>query len=196
MSPDTAWNERETLADLYREFHPRVLSVCRAVLRSPEEAEDASSEVFARLPRAMQTYDRALSFPRWLAGVASHYCIDRLRKRRSEQRVIEPAHADTPEPRAASRSPLEELLSAEERETVRLAIARLPQHYRAPLVLRYYEDLTYDEIGERLGLKRAHVATLIFRAKEQMRKSLTRKQADARPAAGRRRRAWVAAAAH
>jgi len=55
---------------------------------------------------------------------------------------------------------------------VKKAIAALPQLYRVPLTLRYYSDLSYDEIAEQLGLGRANVATLIFRAKQQLRRAL------------------------
>lgn len=159
----------ERYADLYEEFHPRVLRLCSHLLGSRDDAEDASSEVFARLPRAMRTYNSALPFSRWLSGVTSHYCVDVLRKRRSEQRVFVPADPDWPEPAGPGRSPLEELLLNEERETVRAAIARLPERYRSPLVMRYYEDLSCDEIAHKLNLSLANVKTLIFRAKKELR---------------------------
>ncbi|HEX5482856.1 MAG TPA: RNA polymerase sigma factor [Terriglobia bacterium] len=156
-------------ADLYEQFHPRVLRLCSHLLGSRDDAEDASSEVFARLPRAMGTYNRARPFSSWLSGVTSHYCVDVLRKRRSEQRVFVPADPEWPEPAGAGRSPLEELLLNEERATVREAIARLPERYRSPLVMRYYEDLSCDEIAHKLNLSLANVKTLIFRAKKELR---------------------------
>ena len=51
---------------VYRHFHPRVLGLCRYLLGSRTEAEDAASGVFARLPKAMKSYDASLPFPRWL----------------------------------------------------------------------------------------------------------------------------------
>ncbi|MGH9527288.1 MAG: RNA polymerase sigma factor [Terriglobales bacterium] len=77
--------------------------MCRYILGSHEDAEDASSEVFARLPRALKTYDRSLPFPRWLTSVASHYCIDLLRRRKSELRVLAPVSAE-PETYASASS--------------------------------------------------------------------------------------------
>jgi len=165
----------DVLAKLYGEFHPRVLRLCQYLLGSREDAEDAASEVFARLPRALATYDCARPFWSWLATVARHHCVDRLRSRRSEQRVLEPANPESPAPVSQTASPLDELRSSEAREAVRAAITRLPQHYRAPLVLRYYHDLTYDENAERLGLSRANVAILVFRAKQRLRLDLTQR---------------------
>jgi RNA polymerase sigma-70 factor (ECF subfamily) len=64
------------------------------------------------------------------------------------------------------------VLLDERRDAVREAIARLPERYRVPLVLRYYAGLGYDEIAAQLGLTRNHVATLIFRAKQELRRRL------------------------
>jgi RNA polymerase sigma-70 factor, ECF subfamily len=165
--------DKEALAALYQHFHRRVFGLCRYLLGSESEAEDASSEVFTRLPRALATYDASLPFPRWLMSVASHYCVDLLRKRKVESRLFEPAEADAPEPASAAPSPLQELLTAEARDKLRRTVAALPERYRLPLTLRYYNEMSYDEIAAALELTRAHVATLIFRAKQELRHALS-----------------------
>lgn len=176
--------DRQAYGEVYREYHPRVLGLCRYLLGSHAEAEDASNEVFARLPVAVKTYHAGLPFSRWLASVASHYCIDLLRRRRSECRVLAPTDPEAPEPAAPDTSPLEDLLAQEERRRVRAAIARLPERYSVPLVLRYYHEMSYEEIAGRLGVSHENVKTLIFRAKEKLRKALA-KNAAGTPAAFR-----------
>ena len=59
-----------------------------------------------------------------------------------------------------------------ERDEVRKALGSLPEQYRIPLVMRYEGELSYDQIAATMGLKRNHVATLIFRAKRELRKAL------------------------
>ncbi|MGH9345140.1 MAG: RNA polymerase sigma factor [Terriglobia bacterium] len=167
-----AFGEGQAFADLYREFYPRVLGVCQRILGSHEDAEDASSEVFARLPCALKTYDRALPFSRWLASVASHYCIDILRRRGAEQRVLAPQSVEPEDHPSGVQSPLEELLIQERQDAVRAAIARLPERYRAPVELRYYRDLNYEEIAQELGLSRANAKTLVFRARKEIQMTL------------------------
>lgn len=162
------WGDGEAFANIYREFHPRVLSLCRYILGSHEDAEDASSEVFARLPRAIRTYDRSLPFSRWISSVASHYCIDLLRRRKSEARWLAAAPAAPDQTASPGRSPADDLLSRESECAVQSAIARLPERYRAPLVLRYYDELSYDEIARQLHLSRSNAKTLVFRAKKEM----------------------------
>jgi len=172
--------ERPALADLYRLFYRRVLGLCRHLLGSSAEAEDAASEIFARLPQAMKSYDSALPFPRWLFSVTSHYCLDLLRRRGLEQRVFDPREAEATEAAAALPSPLEALLFHERKDAVRAAIRRLPDRYRIPLVLRYYNELSYDEIASRLGLSRAYVGIAIFRAKQELRRRLAPACAEGR----------------
>jgi RNA polymerase sigma-70 factor, ECF subfamily len=165
--------DKEALAALYRHFHRRVFGLCRYLLGSETEAEDAASDVFTRLPRAMKSYDTSLPFPGWLMSVSTHHCLDLLRKRKVESRLFEPVQADAPEPVSATPSPLQEVLTAESRDKVRRAVAGLPERYRLPLTLRYYNELSYNEIAATLELTRAHVATLIFRAKQELRRALS-----------------------
>jgi RNA polymerase sigma-70 factor (ECF subfamily) len=169
--------ERAALADLYRLLYRRVLGLCRYLLGSRAEAEDAASEIFVRLPQAMKSYDSTLPFPRWLFSVTSHYCLDLLRRRRREQRIFEPWEAEAA---VALPSPLEALLFHERQDVVRAAITRLPERYRVPLVLRYYNELSYGEIAARLGLSRAYVGIAIFRAKQELRRSLISARAEGR----------------
>lgn len=163
-------------AELYRRFSGRVFGLCRYTLGSAEAAEDATSEVFLRVQRAMNSYDSSLAFPSWILSVASNYCVDVLRRRQLESRLfvreeVEPAAESEP-------TPLAQLLSSESRRAMRDAIARLPARYRVPLVLRYYSEFTYDQIAAQLGLTRAHVATLIFRAKKELRVLLATAKKD------------------
>ena len=166
--------DREGLAQLYQAFGRRVLGLCRHLLGSPVAAEDARSEVFARLPRAIGHYDAALPFDRWLLSVASHHCLDLLRRRRLESRLFVPEVEEAAALAAddSAPSPLGTLLAVEGQDRLRAALAGLPERYRIPLVLRYYGDLGYEEIATELGLTRNHVAILIFRGKQALRRLL------------------------
>jgi RNA polymerase sigma-70 factor (ECF subfamily) len=167
--------DRDGLAELYRTFGRRVLGLCRYLLGSPDAAEDARSEVFARLPHAIDHYDAALPFDRWLLSVTSHHCLDLLRRRRLEARLFasEPEESETQTAGVdAGPSPLAALLAQEGQGRVRAGLARLPDRYRVVLVLRYYGELGYEEIAAQLGLTRNHVAILIFRGKQALRRLL------------------------
>src|SRR5579863_9645475 len=124
-----AGGDQDSLAALYSEFHRRVFGLCRYVLGSEMEAEDAASDIFTRLPKALQSYDSSFPFPRWLLSVASNHCVDLLRKRRTEQRVFEPAEDTAVQYPALEASALQELLTAESRGAVRAAVAAMPERY-------------------------------------------------------------------
>jgi RNA polymerase sigma-70 factor (ECF subfamily) len=164
----------EALGEIYRRYARRVFGLCRHLLQSRESAEDATSEVFLKLQHSISTYDSSVPFPNWLLRVAGNQCIDLLRRRQRGRKVLVEVDDTTGVTEAPGRepSPLHALMSDEERRQVRDAIANLPENYRLPLVLRYYSDLSYNEIAQQLGLQRNHVATLIFRAKRELRLKL------------------------
>jgi RNA polymerase sigma-70 factor (ECF subfamily) len=167
-------HDNEALAEIYRRFVRRIFGLCRYMLDSRESAEDASSEVFLKVQRSIESYDGSIPFPRWLLRVAGNQCIDVLRRRQRGRKVIVEGEDGAAVIEAASPelSPLGAVISQEERATVRDTIARLPENYRVPLVLRYYSELSYDEIAQQLDLERNYVAALIFRAKQELRRRL------------------------
>ena len=167
-------HDDEALAEIYRRYVRRVFGLCRYMLDSRESAEDATSEVFLKLQRFIESYDGSIPFPRWLLRVAGNQCIDTLRRGRRRQQVIVEVEDGAPgiEAAAPEPSPLGAAISMEARAQVRDAIRRLPGNYRLPLVLRYYSELSYDEIAQQLGLQKNHVAALIFRAKQVLRRKL------------------------
>ena len=166
--------DQEGLGDLYEAFGRRVFGLCRHLLGTPEAAEDARSDVFLRLPRAIERYDPALPFDRWLLSVTSHHCLDVLRRRRLESRLFatELEEDRAPAEGESGPSPLAVVMTDEGRVRVREALLRLPERYRVALALRYYGELGYEEIAAQLGVTRNHVAILIFRGKQALRRLL------------------------
>jgi RNA polymerase sigma-70 factor (ECF subfamily) len=169
--------DTQALGEIYRRYAKRVFGLCRHLLGSPENAEDATSEVFLKLQRSIGNYDGSTPFPGWLLRVAGNQCIDILRRRQRSQRVIAAEQGgdsavEAPSPEV---SPLGAMIGAEERKRLRDVIATLPENYRVPLVLRYYSELSYDEIGQQLGIESSYVGALIFRAKQELRRKLAKR---------------------
>jgi RNA polymerase sigma-70 factor (ECF subfamily) len=167
-------NDADALGEIYRRFVRRVFGLCRYMLNSRESAEDATSEVFLKLQHSVESYDGSIPFSRWLLRVAGNQCIDALRRRQRGMKVFVEVEDGTAVIDAVSSepSPLGAVISAEERAQVRDTIARLPENYRVPLILRYYGELSYDEIAQELGMEKNNVAALIFRAKKELRRRL------------------------
>src|ERR1700686_3382174 len=81
-------HDAEALGEIHHRYVRRVLGLCRYMLDSRETAEDATSEVFLKLQRSIESYDRSTPFPRWLLRVAGNQCIDALRRRQRGRRAI------------------------------------------------------------------------------------------------------------
>ena len=162
----------EELSSIYRDHYGHVLRICRRFFRHQEDAEDAAAEVFLKLHWILETRDETLPFRPWVSTVAGRHCIDKLRRRKREKdSSVE--EADLSEVRDPSMlSPLSQVLSNEERHEVRKQLIRLPDRYKVPLVLRYYKQMSYSEIACALNRGLPAVRMMIFRAKEQLRRSL------------------------
>ena len=158
--------------DIYKTHYRRVFNLCRYLLNSFDRAEDAAHEVFLRAHARMGSYNPALPLSSWLLKIASNYCIDLLRRKATERRIFDGDSDRELNAPAAGISPLGEVLAAERGEDVRRALSAIPDKYRVPLVLAYYNELAYDEISEILGVERTQVALLIFRGKQQLRQRL------------------------
>jgi len=147
-----------------------VTLLCRRLLGSPEEAEDARHEVFLKASGGYASYDARRPFRSWLLAVASHHCLDRLRRRGREARLFAPLEEEAAP--AEAPSPLRALLDTEARTRLLAALDGLPARYRAPLALRYFADLSYEEIAELLEVSRSQVGVLLHRGRLRLRRAV------------------------
>lgn len=168
-----AWLQQAKAGDgrafglLVESYSRPVYNLTYRMLGNAEEAEDAAQETFLRAFSRLEQYDANHKFSTWLFSIANHYCIDRLRKRRVTQisiddnPVLENLEGDDPAPDKMA-------LRGERRVEVQQLMAQLDPDYRTPLALRYWEDLSYEEIAETMGLTVAAVKSRLFRARQRM----------------------------
>jgi len=162
----------ESLAIIYAAHYRHVFQVCRRFFRHREDAEDAAAEVFMKLPNVLGQRNESLPFRPWVSQVAGRHCIDKLRKRKRERcspLVSEDVHTVADH---ATPSPLSQVLRRETQERVREQLNRLPDCYRVPLILRYYKRMSYSEIAQVLGRQIPTIKTLLYRAKNRLRRNL------------------------
>jgi RNA polymerase sigma-70 factor, ECF subfamily len=160
-----AWGE------LYREYAPAIFRFCRRALPTREDAEDATMDIFMKLKEKLVQYDQARSFTAWLYKVAANHCWDVLRRRKirqdKETEDLESVPLEHPDP-----DQLEQLIQQKTGEEVRRALDKLGARARMALVLRYYSDMSYDEIADALGVRRAFVGVVLLRARHELRQAL------------------------
>jgi RNA polymerase sigma-70 factor (ECF subfamily) len=160
--------DSEAWGELYGLYAPAIFRFCRRALHTREDAEDATTEIFMKVRQKLGTYDSTRPFTAWLYKVASNHCWDLLRRRRIRQDLetgdLETLPLEHPDP-----SQLEKLQLDHDSKHVRAGLAKLPDRARMALVLRYYSDMSYDEIADTLGVRRAFVGVLLLRARHQLR---------------------------
>lgn len=161
--------DQEAFRHIVERYQGAVYNLAYRMLGDAEEAEDAAQEIFVRIYRQLGRYDPARKFSTWTLAIATNYCIDQLRRRRMQ---LVPLENIIPWARAREAGPEGEALSRESRDEVQRLLKELPEKYRAPLVLRYWEDLSCAEIAEILGVPEGTVKTQIHRARKQLGKLL------------------------
>ena len=163
--------DAEAWGQLYREYAPAIFRFCRRALPTREDAEDANMEIFMKLKGKLGQYDTTRSFTAWLYKVAANHCWDILRRRRirqdKETEDVESLPLEHPEP-----SQLEKLIELRSSEEVRKALEKMGARARMALVMRYYSDMSYDEIADALGVRRAFVGVVLLRARHELRQAL------------------------
>ena len=164
----------EDLTAIYVAHYRHVLQVCRGFFRQREDAEDAAAEVFLKLYRVLHQKDETLPFRPWVSQVAGHHCIDKLRQKKRERSAsLEDMDLSSLADRSTP-SPLSQILRSDEQRRVREQLAQLPEKYKVPLMLRYYQHMSYTEIGEALNMRAPTVRVMLFRAKNHLARKLRR----------------------
>lgn len=170
--------DAEAWGEIYRQFAAPIFRFCRRALPTREDAEDATTEIFLKVREKLAQYDAQRPFAAWLYRVSANHCWDILRRRRIRQDLetdgVETMPLEHPDP-----SQLDQLIADRSGAQVRSALDRLPRRARLALVLRYYSDMSYDEIADTLGVRRAFVGVLLLRARHQLRQALTGQAARA-----------------
>jgi RNA polymerase sigma-70 factor (ECF subfamily) len=160
--------DSEAWGELYGLYAPAIFRFCRRALHTREDAEDATMEIFMKVRQKLGTYDSTRPFTAWLYKLASNHCWDLLRRRRVRQ-VLETGDLETLPLEHPDPSQLVKLQIDQDSKHVRAGLAKLPDRARMALVLRYFSEMSYDEIADTLGVRRAFVGVLLLRARHQLR---------------------------
>ncbi len=158
--------DAEAFTHLVETYQTPVYNLCYRMLGEPTEAEDAAQETFLRAYKGLQRYDDQRSFSTWVLSIAAHYCIDLIRRRRyttlsyDEMPQLDPPDM-APGPEAA-------LMMGEEQGRIQRLLASLSSQDRAAVVMRYWYDLSYEEIADSLHMTVSAVKSRLHRARIEM----------------------------
>ena len=157
-------NAFSNLVDLYQK---PVFSLCYRMLGNYNDAEDAAQECFIRAFRHIKRYDPDRSFATWLLSIASHYCIDRMRKRHLPTVSTDVLPAEII-PDRSTISPERILRHQEKEDSIKEIMKDLKPTDRAAVVLRYWHECSEVEIAETLNLSVSAVKSRLYRARKTL----------------------------
>jgi len=156
----------EGFGNIVESFQRPVFNLCYRMLGNNEAAEDAAQETFWRAFRSISKYDPERSFPTWLLSIATHYCIDQLRKRKIpliefDDYLAEIAPDSLPNPESIS-------LQKERQKQVQKILNGLPKLDQASIILRYWHECSEEEIGQVLGISKNAVKSRLYQARKKL----------------------------
>jgi len=174
--------DQEAFCRLVKAYQVPVYNLAYRMLGTAMEAEEAAQETFVRVYRRLRTYDTQQRFSSWILAIASHYCVDRLRRRRVTWLPLDALPARLAA-QSADGEPEHGFLQREKQQEIQELLALLPEGHRLAIVLRYWHDLSYEEMAQALGTTESAVKSRLHRAREMLAAHLAQRQP--RPVNGR-----------
>ena len=179
--------DQDAWETIVRQNWRKVFNVAYKFVGKHEEAEDLTQDIFVKIFKALGTFDRRANFQTWIVSISRNLCIDHYRSVRKERQTIA-REVDTGDlqPASADRTPYAAAEHQDLREMLRQALQRLPLTLRTAVVLRDLQELSYQEIADRLQLPEGTVKSRINRGRLELARQIKRMQ-DKQPAKQRRR---------
>ena len=152
-----------------------------------DDAEDLTQEIFLKVFRSLEKFNRDADFSTWLSSVARNFCIDHSRASKREKEVlVEDLVAFDLAPASTGSSPHRALEDRDRRSFLRRGLEALPDKLREAVVLRDLQGLSYQEMADQLGLPEGTVKSRINRGREELSRLLLRAQQAQRGRSGGR----------
>jgi RNA polymerase sigma-70 factor (ECF subfamily) len=163
----------------------KVFNVAYKFVGKHDEAEDLTQDIFLKIFRSLDTFDRRANFQTWLISVSRNLCIDHYRSVRKERETIDrQVDANELTPAAPGAGPIAALEQRDRVTLLRQALARLPESLRTAVILRDLQELSYQEIADRLHLPEGTVKSRINRGRTELARQVRKIGGDDEQAGG------------
>ena len=167
-----AGNQR-AYAELLGRYRDAVFFLLLKMVHSKDDADDLTMEAFGKAFKRLNQYTPEYAFSTWLFKISTNNCIDFLRRKKNTTIVSIDKPIEHEEGSALTRSlkaddldPEEVMLQKQKSEMLHLVVDKLKPRYRVLVELRYFEELAYEEIAEKLNLPLGTVKAQLFRARD------------------------------
>ena len=155
--------------EIVRRYQRRVYATAYRIVRRHEVADDVAQEAFIRAHRSLDRFDTRRPFGPWICRIVANLAVNHVRSPQAREDALPDGHAETP---SAAAGPLQAILDAEARAMLDRALGELPAEQRAVFCLRVFEELSYREIADALGIELGTVMSRLSRAREKLRDAL------------------------
>jgi RNA polymerase sigma-70 factor, ECF subfamily len=162
---------------IVRQNWRKVFNVAYKFVGKHDEAEDLTQDIFLKIFKALKTFDRRANFQTWIISISRNLCIDHYRSVRKERQTIaRDVDSSELQPATSDRGPYAQAEHQDLRAQLRQALETLPITLRTAVVLRDLQELSYQEIADRLGLPEGTVKSRINRGRIELAHQLRRLQ--------------------
>lgn len=166
--------DEQAYADLMKRYKKPVYHMILKMIRNVDDAEDLTIEAFAKAFKNLHKFKKDFTFSTWLFRIATNNTIDFIRKKRLDTMSLHTSYKDdngdavTIDVPDRNRNPQEEAINDQKIELVRMFVDKLPAKYQRLVKLRYFDELSYDEIAKELDAPLGTVKAQLHRARELM----------------------------
>jgi RNA polymerase sigma-70 factor (ECF subfamily) len=161
---------------LVQRHQASILNLIYRFVGNRAEAKDLAQEVFVRVWQAAKSYKPKAKFSTWTYRIAVNLCLNELKSKRRKRLIPlgteERPDSDYSTPTDVSQSPEDLLLAKERGRQISEALRSLPENQRMALILKRYDNLSYEEIGRIMGCSVPAVESLLVRAKKNLQEKL------------------------
>lgn len=171
-------NDSRSFETLLKKYRKSVYYMLLKMVNNADDAEDLTQEAFAKAFNSLHKFDSKYAFSTWLFRIATNNCIDFIRKKRIQTVSIDTSYENdagdnmTFDIKDPALSPDDLMLKKQRKEYLKKAVDRLPAKYKKLVELRYFQELSYDEVAQELELPLGTVKAQLFRARELLSQEL------------------------
>ena len=177
---------------IVRQYRRKVFNVAYKFVGRHDEAEDLTQDIFLKVFKSLDTFDRRANFQTWLISVSRNLCIDHYRSVRKERETIDrDVDANELTPASPHISPIAALEQRDRVELLREAMAALPATLRTAVLMRDIQECSYHEIARALKLPEGTVKSRINRGRSELARQIRKLRGEQFSPTGQRRAGGV-----
>lgn len=168
-------NDQKAYAELMKLYRDSIYFILMKIVKNSDDAEDLTLETFGKAFKYLDKYSPQYAFSTWLFRIAVNNSIDFIRHKNNSPQCVDNESLNMEQEQLIEHSqsevtptPEEHIMDKQRVEMLRCAVSQLPDKYRKVVELRYYEELSYEEIAERLNISLSNVKIQLLRAKNML----------------------------